>query len=206
MILNADALHLPIDGRFKKGEHRSPSTEFKKGEHWREHKPYWEKEWLEKEYIVNQRSANEIAKQFDITESAILFWLRKHKIPARSMGDIRSIKHWGLSGEKNGMFGKRGSETPGWKGGCSPERQQFYCSREWIKASSYVWKRDGGRCKRCGERNSKVHIHHIISFRIINLRSDPNNLVLLCVKCHRFVHSKKNINKEFIGEEVRNDS
>ena len=29
------------------------------------------------------------------------------------------------------------------------------------------------------------------------------NLVLLCVKCHRFVHSKKNVNGEFIGKEVQ---
>jgi len=35
------------------------------------------------------------------------------------------------------------------------------------------------------------------------IRADANNLVLLCVKCHRFVHSKKNINGEFIGKEVQ---
>ena len=37
----------------KKGERRGESTEFKKGQHWRPHKPYWEKDWLEKEYIIN---------------------------------------------------------------------------------------------------------------------------------------------------------
>jgi len=99
------------NGRFKKGEHRSPSTEFKKGEHWRQHKPYWDKEWLESEYTEKQRSANEIANQFGITESAILFWLRKHNIQTRSMTDIRAIKYWGLSGEKNGMYGKTGIKT-----------------------------------------------------------------------------------------------
>ena len=33
-------------GRFVKGVRSSPNTEFKKGQHWREPKPYWEKEWL----------------------------------------------------------------------------------------------------------------------------------------------------------------
>ena len=138
LLINANALHIPLadksvncvvtsppyygttailwynecmnnnNGRFKKGEHRSPSTEFKKGEHWRQHKPYWDKEWLESEYTEKQRSANEIANQFGITESAILFWLRKHNIQTRSMADIRAIKYWGLSGEKNGMYGKTG--------------------------------------------------------------------------------------------------
>jgi len=56
------------------------------------------------------------------------------------------------------------------------------------------------------DSNAKCERHFTIADRNKELRSDPNNLVLLCVKCHRFVNSKKNINKEFIGEEVRNDS
>jgi len=31
------------------------------------------------------------------------------------------------------------------------------------------------------------------------LRTDPNNLVLLCEVCHNFVHSKLNKNREFLG-------
>jgi len=43
----------------------------------------------------------------------------------------------------------------------------------------------------------------VIGFANKEIRADANNLVLLCVKCHRFVHSKKNINGEFIGKEVQ---
>lgn len=190
-------------GQFTKGNHFSPSTEFKKGEHWRPSKPYWNKDWLYKEYVENFRSAADIANQFDITEAAILHWLRKHKIKRRNMTDIRAEKYWGLSGEKNGMHGKTGKDSVNWKGGITPERQGFYVSTAWKKSCSFVYKRDNAQCQRCGNKND-LHVHHIVGFANKKLRSDVNNLVLLCVKCHRFVHSKKNINKEFIKKEVEN--
>ena len=51
-----------------------------------------------------------------------------------------------------------------------------------------------------------LHIHHIVSFADTDLRAEVSNLVLLCVKCHRFVHSKNNITQEYLGREVRDDS
>jgi len=82
-------------GQFVKGESYSPNTQFKPGQHWREKKPYWDKEWLSDEYVNKFRSANDIALQFGVTESAILFWLRKHKIKCRDVSEIRSRKYWG---------------------------------------------------------------------------------------------------------------
>jgi hypothetical protein len=212
MIIQANALHIPAilwynidmtknNGRFVKGEHRSPDTEFKKGEHWRPQKSYWNRGWLFNEYVTKQKPASEIARQFGITEAAIFHWLRKHEIPRRDMVEIRANKHWGLPGDKNGMYGKRGSEVPNWKGGCTPDRQAFYISEEWKNACSFVYKRDGAKCARCGS-TGKLHVHHIVSFSVKEKRADVNNLVLLCVRCHRFVHSRKNINKEYIGGEV----
>ena len=192
-------------GQFTKGNHFSPSTEFKKGEHWRPQKPYWDKSWLENEYITQVRSANDIASQFGITEAAILFWLRKHGIPRREMAAIRANKYWGLNGEDNGMFGKCGAYNPHWKGGVTAERQAFYSSTEWKSACSCVYQRDNAQCVRCSSKDD-LHIHHIVSFADTDLRAEVSNLVLLCVKCHRFVHSKKNINQEYIGREVRDDS
>lgn len=189
-------------GQFTKGHHFSPETEFKKGQHWRPKKTYWDKDWLENEYAVKERSADDIARQFGITEAAILFWLRKHNIQTRSMTDIRAIKYWGLSGEKNGMYGKTGIKSSNWKGGITPERQDFYASQEWKSACAEVYKRDNATCQKCGAKE-KLHVHHVIGFANKELRADIDNLVLLCAKCHRFVHSKKNINKEFIREEVR---
>ena len=190
-------------GRFVKGQSASPETQFKKGEHWRPKKAHWNKEWLENEYITKQRSMSDIAEQMGVTENAIHYWARKHGIKTRSMQEIRSIKHWGSEGESNGMYGRRGADNPRWKGGVTPERQAFYTSREWIDAIKIVWKRDQAICQRCGKKQvykeRKFHIHHIVPFADArDLRCDPNNLVLLCHKCHSWVHSKKNNEGLFI--------
>ena len=190
-------------GRFIKGQHYSPHTEFKKGEHWRSKKPFYDKNWLYEEYVTKKKSANEIAKQFNVTESTIYFWLKKHSIKTRCMKEIRSTKHWAVSGKQNGMFGRCAENNPHWRGGCTAERQLFYESQEWATACSFVWKRDNATCQRCNKPSSKIiklHVHHIVPFSIKILRAEPSNLVLLCIKCHRFVHSKKNVNKEFIKE------
>jgi hypothetical protein len=199
-------------GQFVKGVRSHPETEFKKGEHWRPRRPYWDRDWLYNEYVTKQRTTSEIAADFGITDNGIWFWLRKHGIKTRTMNETRAIKHWGLTGEKNGMYGVKGSDNPNWKGGCTPDRQALYCSKEWANACGFVWKRDKATCQRCGSvakrwssQGGIMHIHHIVSFSVPELRSDPENLVLLCVDCHRFVHSPRNINKEFIREEVRDE-
>jgi len=183
-----------IDGRFKKGQH------------WRPRRPYWDKAWLENEYLVKGRTQTEIAEQFGVTVNAIWWWFKKHSIRCYTMVEIRAKKHWGLSGEANGMYGKTGEDNPNWKGGVTPERQAFYSSQEWKEASRAIYERAGGKCERCdgstdGRRNACYH--HITSFRVKELRADLSNLVLLCGKCHKFVHSKKNVNSEFMQKEVQ---
>ncbi len=195
-------------GQFTKGHRSSPSTEFKPGQHWRKRKPYWGREWLSREYIEKQRSAAEIAEQFGITENAILFWIAKHNIPTRSTSEVRAIKHWGQKGEDNPMYGVRGAKHYNWKGGITPERQALYSTLEWAQAVISVWERDKGICQRCGTETTnrrKMHIHHIVPFQVRELATHHDNLVSLCAKCHRFVHSPKNINHEFIkGKENNN--
>lgn len=191
-------------GQFTKGHHFSPETEFKKGQHWRPKKTYWDKDWLVSEYATKERSANDIASEFGITEAAILYWLRKHNILRREMSNIRSKKHWGLADEQNGMYGRTGENSSNWKGGITAERQLFYSSIEWKKARKAVYKRDNRMCQRCGSKGN-IHIHHIVSFANEKLRADVNNLILLCADCHHWVHSKENINDEYIGKEEGNE-
>lgn len=190
-------------GRFVKGERSSPKTEFKKGQHWREPKPYWNKEWLYNEYVTKKRSSQEIASEFGCKDSNILYFLRKYDLPIRTVSEARVIKHWGLSGEANGMYGRNGADNPHWKGGISPERQTLYSSQEWSEAIKVVWRRDRATCQRCQKIKTacdEYHIHHITSFAAKELRAVPNNLVLLCKDCHNFVHSKKNVEGEFIDD------
>jgi hypothetical protein len=187
-------------GRFVKGQHCSPGTEFKKGGHWRERKPFWNKEWLINEYETLGRSCGDIARDFEVTEYAIVFWLRKHGIKRRSISEARKIKYWGAEKEKNPMFEKRNELNPNWKGGICPERQKLYSSLEWKDVRREVMQRDKCFCKRCGKevKGREMHIHHIIPFSDKNQQLNPNNLATLCRNCHVFVHSKENTRHEDI--------
>ena len=158
---------------------------FVKGEHWRLSRPYWDRDWLAREYTEKERSATEIATQFKITENAILFWLRKHGIPRRSMSEIRSRKKWGLRGKANGMYGIRGDKNPRWKGGLASRPQGRIEYREWREA---VIKRFGNQCSECGRKNlqgKELHAHHIRSWREFPAeRYDHLNGVVICSTCH----------------------
>lgn len=192
-------------GRFIKGVSSSPNTQFKKGEHWRFPQLFREKEWLVSEYVEKGRSTGDIAEQFKVTDAAVLFWLRKHGIKRRTVSEARDLKHWGQVGADNPMWNKRGELNPNWQGGVTPDRQDFYTSEEWKKACSAVWKRDNATCQRCklkrtDQPDMPFHIHHIVPFKIKKLRAEVNNLVLVCEVCHGFIHSKKNINGEFLSK------
>jgi 5-methylcytosine-specific restriction endonuclease McrA len=135
----------------------------------------------------------------------IFFWLRKHGIPRRSISAARKIKHWGpralitRCGTSAESLTRAGSEALRQSGRRSTRVKS---GRD---ACSHVWKRDGARCRRCDMRRDDspdmpFHIHHIVSFADKKLRSDPSNLVLLCEACHQFVHSRRNVNREFLPE------
>lgn len=191
------------DTRFKEGERRSPATEFKPGQHWRKPQVFREREWLQREYVEKTRSARDIAAEFGITPAAVFFWLNRHGIPRRKGSEARLLpyRRKGASGPENGMYGRVGEKNPNWKGGVTPERQAVYSSRAWANVVKSVWARDHGVCKRCGATPRKVHIHHIIGFAVESSRCDINNLVTLCVPCHRYVHSRENATNEFLGAE-----
>lgn len=96
-------------------------------------------------------------------------------------------------------------DHPSWQGGITPERQEFYATREWQDVSRQVWARSGGRCESCDisqsdHRDNPFHIHHIVGFRVRRLRAALSNLVLFCPGCHRWVHSRKNVNREYLRE------
>lgn len=111
---------------------------------------------------------------------------------------------------KNGVHvlkGRKGAAHPRFKGGMTPERQAFYSSDEWKEACKIVWHRADAKCERCTLDHRTIdrsqvsfHVHHVISFQIRATRAIPSNLLLLCQDCHRFVHSKLNTAKQFIGE------
>ncbi len=184
---------------------RNAKGQFLPGTHWRQDQPFRHEDWLRREYSDLGRSAGDIARQFSFTENAILYWLHKHGIPRRDISSARKVKHWGSSGSDNPMWNKRGELNPRWLGGVTPQRQAFYTSREWKNACSFVWKRDEATCQRCGllrggRLDMPFHIHHIASFSVAKTRADPANLVLLCEVCHQFVHSRKNVDGNYLPQ------
>ena len=53
-----------------------------------------------------------------------------------------------------------------------------------------VYERDNGLCRLCGSNN--IQLHHILyRSERKDLINEPSNCIMLCVKCHRLVHSNK---------------
>lgn len=113
-----------------------------------------------------------------------------------------------LCGGDHHLKGKRGADTPNWKGGSTPERQLFYSSAEWKSCVRAVWGRADAICERCKLDHRTIlrgvipfDLHHVDSFSVVpERRADPNNVMLLCRHCHKWVHSKKNKRKVFLGQ------
>lgn len=122
-----------------------------------------------------------------------------------------TIARGGVPYLRNGVHWLKGlppSANPKWRGGITPERQTFYRSPEWKEACKAVWVRADAKCERCGKDHRlrdrrvepKFHVHHIVSFQVVELRAEPSNLALLCRPCHLFVHSNANTAGEFLRE------
>ena len=192
------------------------------------------KELLYEYYIVQKLDCTQIGKMVNRDSKSVWNWLKYDGVPTRPRGSnvdqlprgripgftmseeakdkMRQIaisQHRVPYDPKIGSYmkGRKGQDTPNWKGGITPERQAFYESREWLEAVKEVWRRDNAICQRCGKRHNETlnrgtfHIHHIESFMNKNKRALIGNLVLLCADCHRWVHSKKNKDKEWIKGE-----
>jgi 5-methylcytosine-specific restriction endonuclease McrA len=63
-----------------------------------------------------------------------------------------------------------------------------------------VFERDKYICQRCGfDKGNTLRAHHIATWAVFpELRYELSNGITLCDKCHKWVHSKKNVNKEFL--------
>lgn len=70
----------------------------------------------------------------------------------------------------------------------------FYSTHQWLALRRQVLKRENGTCARCGKANRKgMAVHHAAcTVAHPELRLDPDNCILLCGGCHRWVHSAAN--------------
>lgn len=129
--------------------------------------------------------------------------LAKIEAATRARGGVpylRQGQHW--------LKNAPPEENPRWLGGVTPERQAFYRTPAWKAACVTVYARADGYCERC-EADSRpmrrakgaFHIHHIVSFKLVALRAEISNLVLLCRDCHLWVHSSANVDRHFLAED-----
>src|ERR1700738_982 len=183
------------------------------------------REWLIEKYVKERKSTYAIAKLVNRSASTVVGWFHQLKIPLREPWDSVYVRTgWHHSEEmkermsklaiatgrvpfdpKVGSYmkGRKGADTPNWKGGITSERQKFYSTEKWKQACKEVWARDKATCQRCGkckndDRSVPFDIHHISPFDCEFLQSVVSNLVLLCEKCHYWVHSKSNTKRLFI--------
>lgn len=95
-----------------------------------------------------------------------------------------------------------GENSPTWKGGKSCHYiGGFYHARKAAR------KRDNYQCQICKiteeEYGQQMSVHHIKPYRLFDDKVEANkldNLVCLCEKCHRFVHSNANVDKIYLEE------
>ena len=161
--------------------------------------------WFKVENIPTRPRGTDYGQCFQKGKESF-FKGKKHTIENKEKQRQRRLKDGHVPYLKNGIHWLKheGAISPTYKGGITPDRQSFYSSIEWITAVKKVWKRDNAICQRCSEKHNDkdnrgtFHIHHIESFLNKEKRSNVDNLILLCRSCHLWVHSKKNINKEFI--------
>ena len=183
----------PNSGRFKKGQHPSPETEFKKGVSTpnqfkkgevAHYMPHGHGHFNEPEYILKQ----------SISHRGINYDAQRHTPNGR---DTRFKK-----GEHRSPSTEFKELVPG---GISSEEMRFRNSPEYREWRKRVYKRDDFTCQRCGIRGGRLTAHHI-EFFVTNpeLRIDIDNGITLCRSCHLFEHSKLKI-LEKLAEEYQSN-
>ena len=63
-------------------------------------------------------------------------------------------------------------------------------NEDWLAQKRLVWERNKGKCQYCG--NAMHHAHHVI-FRSDSRDDRIQNLVGLCIDCHRKAHPEKEL-------------
>lgn len=132
-------------------------------------KRYQDADWLRAEIEDKGRTAQEIAREFDVTKQNVMYFMRQFGIRSRNPAHTRRNVY-------------RGEDNPRWKGGVQKYAPDWEELREKAKAAA------GYACQECGahpDKPNKLQAHHIDGNRLNN---DPSNIRVLCRSCHNRVH------------------
>jgi len=85
---------------------------------------------------------------------------------------------------------RKGELSPRWKGGTGTERHAAMARLEYKEWRDAVFLRDDFTCQSCGVKGGRIHAHHVMEWaEYPDLRYVVSNGVVLCVPCHREVHT-----------------
>ena len=153
------------------------------------------KDYLYNEYILKDRTSNDIANEHNTVHEVVLRYLRKFNIQIRNSkqagikGGIRAEKHWN------------------WLGGCKSNGHTYI----FRKKRHLIIERDNFICQNCGmtkeehfvKFNCDFNVHHID----YNKENDnDNNLITLCKSCHGFTHKTKQNWKRHFNQKIKEKS
>lgn len=161
----------PNAGRFKKGEHRSPETEFKKGIH-----P--DNVWVKGIGYTGERNF------FSDPE-----WRRKQSESHRGKHNSPLTEF-----QRGNHYSPETEYKPLVPGGISSEDMKFRNSPEYREWRKRIYERDNYTCQRCEVRGSRLTAHHIKLFVTYPaLRLDTDNGITYCRACHQYEHARLKI-------------
>lgn len=164
-------------------------------------KPYWNKDWLLREYVIFERTADDIAGQCGVTASCIKSFLNKFDIPIRSKGTHWPLSDYFLNLLATTQLSREEKRHPsGWEPNTHAE---LTSSTEWQELKLFIYKRDNNTCQRCNESDNQMIVHHILPFHWHIEVLNPKYCILLCTGCHVWVHSySQNPNMEFLASPI----
>ena len=176
---------------------------------------YQDKNWLQEKRNMNL-SVGQIAQEANISYMTIRKYLKKFdlKFTSKQKGALSGkaqqgtkrgpIKRKPLSQEaiNNIRKARSGSNSNFWKGGISTERENI--GRWTTENAPKIFARDNYKCVLCG-CDRKLNAHHIDPvWNNVEKACDLENLITLCVVCHKKLHIN-NLEMAFMEYHLKNN-
>jgi len=124
-----------------------------------------DKELLKRLYIDDKKGSHYIAKQFKVSQTLIISWLKREGIEMRSLREASKITLNGFKKEKS---------NPNWKG----DKVGYQALHTWIRSRRGT----PHKCEHCGRTDKKKYEWANISRKY---KREINDWIRLCTKCHR---------------------
>lgn len=147
-------------------------------------------DWLMSQYVIQDKSAERIAAENDVTARTVRLMLVSAGIEIRHTNKGRKFDDAMHRAHSNWLKGRYvGDKNPNWRGDAVPKYRRERNSAETKAWAAAVKARDGNKCVKCGAVE-RLHAHHIKRWRQNPaLRFDLSNGMTLCKACHDQEHA-----------------